>query len=534
MGTTDDLPAAAGEPPLLRVRGLSKTFPGMRALHAVDLDVASGEIVAVVGQNGSGKSTLVKVLAGVHQPDAGGHVEVRGRDGGWVTGVAAHRELHIIHQDLGLVPTLSAVENLDIGQAYGGRVLRAVRFRQEQRRAEQMLARFGVSFDVTTPVSGLTASARTIVAIARALDGWRRPDHVLVLDEPTAALHGDEVGRLFEAVRRVAAAGAGILFISHRLDEVLDLADRIVVLRDGHKVADLPGTDIDHPALVRLIVGRDVAATRFAGDAHSALGAEPALEVEGLTGGAVVGVDLSVHPGEVVGVTGILGSGREELAGLISGSAAPAAGQVRVAGRPLRLGDPRSAVRAGLGFVPADRRAAGAVMTMSVRENLTLPLLRPLRRAFGRLDGRAERAEAHRWVAEVGLRPPEPERRLELFSGGNQQKVVLAKWLRNQPRVLLLDEPTQGVDVGAQASIYELVRSAADRGAAVLVTSSDTKELSMLCDRVLVLRDGRLVGEVPRRDLSEARLVLESLGLDDAASQELFGHTPEDSDVASW
>ncbi|MGY1815520.1 sugar ABC transporter ATP-binding protein [Blastococcus sp. SYSU D00820] len=530
-GGTPGTPATpVADEPLLRVRGLSKTFPGLRALDAVDLDVYPGEVVAVVGQNGSGKSTLVKVLAGLHDPDPGARIELRGPGGALAGGPAAHGELHFIHQDLGLVPMLSTVENLDLGRSHGLRTLAAVRGAQERRRAQELIARFGASFPVDVPVSELTASERTIVAIARALDGWSRPDNVLVLDEPTASLHGEEVGRLFEAVRRVAAAGAGVVFISHRLDEVIDLADRVVVLRDGRKVADVPVAGLDRAGLVRLIIGRDVAERQFARGGPAA-SSQPALEVSGLTGATVHGVDLTLYPGEVVGVTGILGSGREQLCSLLFGSTASWAGEVRVAGRPLRRGDPRAAIRTGMGFVPADRRVAGAVMTMNARENLTLPRLSSLRRRSGRLDGRAERAEARHWASEVGLRPAEPERRLELFSGGNQQKVVLAKWLRNEPPVLLLDEPTQGVDVGAQASIYQLIRLAADRGSAVLVTSSDTKELAALCDRVLVFREGRLVNELPREELSETRLVMESLGIENAAAEALFGQGSEDRDV---
>jgi ABC-type sugar transport system ATPase subunit len=488
---------------LLKVRGLSKTFPGLRALDDIELNVAAGEIVAVVGQNGSGKSTLVKILDGFHQPDPGAVIE--------------HGELRVIHQDLGLVGMLNTVENLDLSRRHGLGGLRPVRTRAEAERAAELTAGFGASFDVRVPVSDLTASERAVVAIARALDGWTRSDQVLVLDEPTAALHREEVGRLFEAVRRVAQRGAGIVFISHRLDEVLSLAHRIVVLRDGRKVADVPVGDVDPAALARMMTGSEVAEVQAIRLTRAQLGqrlaSDPALQVRGLAGPAVRHIDLNVHVGEIVGVTGLLGSGREQLAGLIFGALAPAAGELRVAGAGFRTGRPAEAIQAGVGFVPADRRAAGAIMAMSARENLTLPRLSPLRRHFGRLDGRAERAEAGQWAERVGLRPPAPERPLELFSGGNQQKVVLAKWLRIAPRVLLLDEPTQGVDVGAKASIYELLRQAAAEGAGVLVSSSDTKELTVLCDRVLVLREGRVAAELAGDEVSESRLVMESLGL---------------------
>jgi ribose transport system ATP-binding protein len=298
--------------------------------------------------------------------------------------------------------------------------------------------------------------------------------------------------------------------VSHRLDEVMDLADRVVVLRDGRVVADTPVTELNHNELVRLIVGAalEEAAPRERSDAG-----ERALHVRALRGGAVRGLDLDVRAGEVVGISGILGSGREHLAALLFGALPRTAGDVSVGGAALASGDPRRAIAAGVAYVPGDRQADGAVMTMCARENVTLPDLRRLRRRFGWLDARAERREVATWVARIALRPADPERPLELFSGGNQQKVVLAKWLRNEPRVLLLDEPTQGVDVGAKAAIYELVRDAAAHGAAVLIASSDTAELASVCDRVVVLRDGEARAEVKGRDLTEERLVVEGLGL---------------------
>lgn len=492
---------------LLEAHSISKTFPGLRALDDVSLTVASGEIVAVVGQNGSGKSTLVKVLAGVHRAD--GQIRVRGAGGVVLTGKAALAALHFIHQDLGLVATLTTVENLDLGRRLGARAWAPAR-RAERRRARDLIAEFGASFDVTVPVAELSAAQRTIVAIARALDGWSHPRNVLVLDEPTAALHGQEVGQLFGAVRRVAERGAGVVFISHRLDEVVDLADRVVTLRDGRVVATAARGAFDADELVRMIAGREVASLHAR--EHTGHG-DPILEARGVAGARVAPLDLDLRPGEVVGVTGLVGSGSEQLAAILFGAVARTTGTVAVAGHELSPGDPSSAIANGVAYLPADRHSTGAVMTMNARENLTLPRLRPLRRALGRLDGRSERREAARWLADVDVRPAQPERALAQFSGGNQQKVLLAKWLRTEPSVLLLDEPTQGVDVGAKVAIYELISQAARGGAAVLVSSSEAKELTLLCDRVLVLRDGRLVAEVARGELTEARLLREALGL---------------------
>jgi len=496
-------------PPLLRVSGMSKTFPGLKALDDVSLAVHPGEVVAVLGHNGSGKSTLVKILAGVYQADPNSVVEVRNAEGQLVSGPSARAELHFIHQDLGLADILSTVENLGLGHTPRGRGLAPVRGAAERRHARELISRFGASFDVTVPVGKLSPAQRAIVAIARALDGWSRPDNVLVLDEPTTALHGDEVHVLFQAVRRVAASGAGVVFISHRLDEVLELADRVVVLRDGRVVAEELTTRLDHEAIVTLIAGREVADVDAAGDSGPG---EPVLSVAGLRGEEVADFSLTLRAGEIVGVGGILGSGREQLGPMLFGTAYRVAGRVEVGGEELVAGDPRAAIEAGMGYVPADRRRGGAVMEMSVRENLTMPAMSPFRRAFGRLDGRAERAETRTWIHTVSLRPPNPELPLKLLSGGNQQKIVLAKWLR------VLDDPTQGVDVGAKAAIYELILTAKRQGTGVLLCSSDTKELVALCDRVLVLKEGRVVSEVPRDELSEARLVRDELNLQEAPS----------------
>jgi ribose transport system ATP-binding protein len=494
----------------LRIAGLSKSFPGLKALDDVSFTVGAGEIVAVVGHNGSGKSTLVKILADVYQPDPGATIEVRDASGELLDRGAAREGLHFIHQDLGLINMLSTVENMGLGRSASGRGLGPVRPAAERDWARRLIARFGARFDPTVPVGQLSPAERAIVAIARAMDGWTRNENVLVLDEPTAAFHGDEVEVLFGAVRQVAAAGAGVVFISHRLDEVLGLADRVVALRDGRIVADQPAASLDHETMVQLIAGRAVAELDVARDSQRE---SCVLRVSEVEGEEVRDVSFELAAGEIVGVSGILGSGREELAGLLFGATHRVRGTVEVMGEDLMSDNTVAAIDAGMGYVPADRRRGGAVMEMTVRENLTLPLLRPLRRRMWRLDERAERSETRRWMSTVALRPPDPQQALKLFSGGNQQKVVLAKWLRTQPRVLLLDEPTQGVDVGAKAAIYELIVAAAEAGTGVLLCSSDTKELVTLCDRVLVLEEGRVRSDIPRRDLTESRLVRAELGL---------------------
>ena len=499
---------------LLRVTGITKTFPGLRALDQVGLQVHSNEVVAVVGQNGSGKSSLVKVLANVYQADSG-TVEVRGPDGTFLTGSAACSELHFIHQDLGLIPTLNTIENLDLGTTAKRSKLLPFKRRDEVETATELMAQFGAHFDVTVPVSELSQAERTIVTIARAMSGWTRSDKVLVLDEPTASLHGDEVGRLFHAIRQVKRRGAGIMFISHRLDEVMDLADRVIALRDGRVVADYRAGEFDHDALIQVIAGRKLVEARVE---RTSQPGGVVLDVTDISGATVVSASVQVRAAEIVGVTGILGSGREHLGELIFGSVPKTGGVLTVKGRRLRGSKPLRSIRADIALVPGDRKAKGAVLGMTVTENMTLARLSSLRGRAGQLLKSAERAEVRRWIGRVDLRPPTPDLVMGLLSGGNQQKVVLAKWLRNRPSVLILDEPTQGVDVSAKAAIYELVTQTADGGTAVLMLSSDTKELTMCCDRVLVMRDGVIAAEVTGDDLTEAHLVAESLGLNDSTN----------------
>jgi ABC-type sugar transport system ATPase subunit len=491
---------------LVRIRHLSKSFPGLKALDDVSIDVSSGEIVALVGQNGSGKSTLVKVLAGVHQPDPGAEIVLAGEDGDGDV-----YSLHFIHQDLALIGQLSTIENLYLTQATGPAAVAPTSVRGEQHHAEALVAGFGGDFDVRAPVDTLTAAERTIVAIARALDGWDHDRNVLILDEPTASLHGDEVEKLFTAVRRVAERGAGVVFISHRLDEVIELADRVTCLRDGRLVANVERGGYNYDDLVTLITGKALSAGEI-GPPSRRLG-EPVLRARSISGPTITNLDLELRAGEILGVSGVLGSGREHVAGVLFGATPGEVGSLEVAGKVLAMPDPRLAISAGLAYVPGDRRRLGAVMALTARENMTLPRLGTLRRRLTRwLDQGEERAEVSRWIDRVEVRPADPERALELFSGGNQQKIVLAKWLRNEPKVLLLDEPTQGVDVGAKAGIYDLIANSAAAGAGVLVCSSDAKELATICDRVLVMRDGSRVAEMNRVGLSEAVLVRAGLG----------------------
>jgi len=519
----EESPERGGPPAGLRIRGLSKTFPGVTALDDVGLDVRLGQVVALVGQNGSGKSTLVKVLAGLYEPDPGSEVVID-VDGTARTIDHARDRIHFIHQDLGLIPALSTVENLALGRRWSAAHLGPSRPRAEREAAEALIDRFGIRFDVRLPVANLSAAERAIVAIARALKDCSGTSNILVLDEPTAALGGREVNRLFDAVRRLADDGNGVIFISHHLSEVMELADRVVALRDGRVVADRRNADIDYAELVAMIVGKTQtpAQSEEARLADGGIDSEsPALKVSALSSGALRELTFEVNHGEIVGVSGVLGSGREHVCSALYG-ARSRDGSIEVASHALRP-SPRTAIRRRLLFVPADRRRHGAVMTMTARENLTLPMMANRLGWIAPLRARQEKSEAARWARKIALKPMTIDLPLQLFSGGNQQKVVVARWLRMQPTVLLLDEPTQGVDIGGQASIYALIRQAAFGGAAVIVSSADARELAELCDRVLVLRNGRVARELTGAGLTETELLREGLNLTRADSNELFG-----------
>jgi ribose transport system ATP-binding protein len=506
----------------LSVRGLSKTFVGQRALVDVDLDVAPGEIRALVGENGCGKSTLIKILAGFHEPDAGAAVSVAGEPlalGQPGAGEAAG--LRFVHQDLGLVAGLDGVDNLALGRGYRARRAGLIDWAGERRAAQAALRRLGYEIDLRTPVGRLTISERTAVAVARALrgsvggkpaqaqrDGDPGAATMLVLDEPTANLPAAEAARLFALVRSVRDSGVSVLFVSHHFDEVFALADTVTVLRDGRVVATRPVAGLTEPELVELVIGRPL-------ELHEDLGlrsarADTVLSASGLRGQVVAGVDLDLHAGEVLGVAGITGSGREELAGMLFGGL-PRTGTVSVAGDVVPPRRPDRAIAAGMGLVPAERHANAAFLAASLRENVTLVDVRR-NVVAGLLRHRRERSDVAHWLERLQVRPARSETAMAALSGGNQQKVVLARWLRQEPRVLVLDDPTQGVDVGAKAEIHGLIDEAAANGTAVLVLSSDHEELARLCHRVLVLRSGVVADELRPPALTAERLTAGTIG----------------------
>lgn len=507
----------------LDIRGIGKTFGDSQALKDVDLRINAGSIHALLGQNGSGKSTLIKVLSGYHAADPGTQVFYNGEevDVDAAAGASWRRHLRFVHQDLALVETLSAVENLALERGFSTGFLGRIRWRAERRRARDLMARIGVQLDVTKPIAALSPAERTMVAIARALQDWDDSQYtVLVLDEPTASLARDEADRLYAAVAGIAARGAGVLLVTHHLDEVLRVADRFTVLRNGSAVATGPVADVDVSRLVELIIGRSVERLYCE---HPPPSGGVVLRVESLQAGALGPLSFEVKAGEVLGFAGVDGSGREAVAAFLSGARGIEAGVIRVNGRAVPSGDVRAAMREGMVLLPAERKLKGIVAESSVRENLLISRYADLRRgwrsAFA-IRRRSELGVVKHWLDVLEVRPSAPEAAIGTFSGGNQQKVVLARVLRLAPKVLLLDEPTQGVDVGARAKIYERIAEAARGGAAIVLCSSTDEELANECDRVMVLRAGRVAAALSGAELTEDAITAECLRPREAARAE--------------
>jgi ribose transport system ATP-binding protein len=485
--------------------GITKSFPGVRALDGVDLDVRAGEVHCLLGQNGAGKSTLIKVLAGAHQPDEG-EITWRGEAVRLKSPTAAMAfGIATIYQELDLVEDLSVTENVHLGHetATAG----FVRPRAAREATARLLARLGhPEIGPDTPVRRLSAAARQIISMARALSHDVR---LIVMDEPSAVLDPDEVDNLFRIVAGLTADGVAVVYISHRLEEIRRIGDRVTVLKDGRAVArGLPARSTPTRDIVSLMTGRDAEHAfprRSSGPPPPS--ERPVLKVEGLArDGEFAPVDLEVRPGEIVGLAGLVGSGRSEILETIYGARRPTAGRVLVDGRPLRPGSVTAAVRAGLGLAPEERKAQGLLMLDSVTRNVSVSSLHRFSR-LGWLDRGRERAAARRHTRDLSLRPDDPDRPVRTLSGGNQQKAVLARWLLRGCRVLLLDEPTRGVDVGARAELYAVIRRLADDGVAVLLVSSEIPEVLGLADRVLVLREGRVVHTAPTRELDEHRIL---------------------------
>ena len=488
--------------PALAAVGVSKRFGVVQALHDVTLSVRPSEILALVGENGAGKSTLVRIFEGVYRPDQGA-LKVGGAPQAFRSPSDAHAlGIRVIHQEPDIVPDLSIAENLFLGdfrRIHGVFLDRA----DLERRTREMLARFGLERDLRPWVRAgdLGPSQRQLMEIMRAL---RRGLRVLALDEPTSSLTEEEAQRLFQVVRRLRDDdGVGVIYISHRMREVRDLADRVAVLRDGRLVAERPTAEFPEAEIIQAMVGRPIADLYERGARRRG---EVALSVRGLTTKRVTDVTFDVHSGEVVGLAGLVGAGRSELAEAIFGHVRMLAGSVAVRGLPIRLKSPADAIAAGIGFAPEDRKSQALLLMRSVKDNISLAVPDLISR-FDFVNFGAERRIAAEFVDRLRIRTPSLDAAVSNLSGGNQQKVVLGRWLARRPKVLILDEPTKGIDVGAKAEIYRLIADLARQGIALLVISSEMPELLRMADRILVMAGGRLVAELDREAASEERIL---------------------------
>jgi ribose transport system ATP-binding protein len=485
---------SADTPPLLSMSAISKSFPGVRALDGVSLDLRAGEVHALVGENGAGKSTLIKVLSGAHRPDTG-TIHIKGArvriDGPLV---ARQAGIAVIYQEFNLVPSLSARDNLFLGREAG--ICGWLSLGRERRAARGLFERLGVVLDPETPVRELSIAQQQIVEIARALAVSAR---IVVMDEPTAALTPPEVEKLFTIIRELKAQGIGIVYISHRLEEVFAIADRVTVLRDGRQVATSPIGAVSRDRLIEQMVGRQLE-SEFP-KRTSVVGEARLVVTELRRGRKVRGVSFALQRGEVLALTGLVGAGRTETARLVFGADRADGGVIELDGERLDIRNPRDAIRHGICLLTEDRKAQGLVLGHSVRENFALPNLSQLS-WLGFIRGRQEQTALARYVGELRIKLSNGEQAAQTLSGGNQQKVVLAKWLERDSRVLIFDEPTRGVDVGAKVEIYQLINRLAEQGKAILLISSELPEVLGMADRILVMHEGRITGEI--RDVAHA------------------------------
>ena len=486
--------------PLLSLHGAVKTFGPVVALADGTVELRRGEIHALVGENGAGKSTLVKILAGLHHPDAGDFVV----DGQPVSfrSVADSKAagISVIYQEPTLFPDLTVAENIFVGRQPRGRfglISRAAM----RRAATELFERLGVPIDPDRPAEGLSIADQQIIEIAKAISIDAK---ILIMDEPTAALSGVEVDRLFGVARSLRDSGTGILFISHRFDEIFALTDRITVMRDGRYIRTHDTDSATTEQIVREMVGRDI--DQLFPKEEATIG-EVVLDVAGLTReGVFRDVSLQVRAGEIVGLAGLVGAGRTEVARAVFGIDPYDAGRVHLLGKRLAPGNPQAAIDAGIGFVPEDRRKQGLVMDLSVGRNLTLTLRNSLSR-LGIIDHRAERRATNEWSSRLQVKTGSPDFAVSTLSGGNQQKVVLAKWLATDPRLLIVDEPTRGIDVGTKAEVHRLISDLAGRGIAILMISSELPEVLGMADRVVVMREGRVAAQLDRAEATPERVM---------------------------
>jgi simple sugar transport system ATP-binding protein len=486
----------------LELTGISKKFGGVQALRDVDMTIVQGEVHCLVGENGSGKSTLIKIVSGVQPPEPGGRIVIAGREYSSLTPTESTRAgIQVIYQDLSLFPNLTVAENIAVGKHLGA--LHLVNWNAIRTTAAEAMRRIGISLDLDAKVEDLTIANRQLVAICRALAADAK---LLIMDEPTASLTRTEVNSLLSLVRELKAKGICIVFVSHRLDEVLEVAERVTVLRDGQKVGTFAAKDVNDKKLAVLMTGKEFSYDLKAVD----LSGKPiVLAVEKLTrGGEYEDVSFELRAGEILGITGLLGSGRTELALSLFGMTRPDSGAIRMDGKPISLRSNQDAIEAGIAYVSEDRLTLGLVLDQSIASNATVTVLQKLAGAFGLIDPKNRQSMVDRWVKDLSIKVSDTENQVRTLSGGNQQRVVLAKWMARKPRVLILDSPTVGVDVSAKDGIYEIVKRLAEEGVAVLMISDEIPEVLYHSHRILVMRSGKITGAHVPTQTSEHDLMV--------------------------
>jgi len=485
----------------LRLHKVSKSFGGVQALKQVDFEVRAGEVHCLAGENGCGKSTLIKVVTGVHQPEQTGLIELFGEAVERITPVQARqRGVSVIWQDLALFPHMSVAENIAFDDLVGLQP-RSVRYREMVERSGEVLSRLGVTMDLAAPLNDLPIAQRQVVAIARALMNDAR---LIFMDEPTASLTQSETDRLLDIVRKLSAAGVAIVFVSHRLAEVLDIAERVTVVRDGNLVGVYPTEGMTQARLGELMTGHLIEHEVVARDLPDT---DVVFEAKGLSRqGEFADVSFDIRAGEVLGLTGLIGAGRTELAHVMMGLRPADTGEMRLEGASYRPGSIRDAIRRGLAYVSEDRLSLGLLQKQSIADNTVISILQKLTTATGLISDRDKAATVNHWIRELGVKIGAPEDAISTLSGGNQQKVVLAKWLATEPRLLILDSPTVGVDVGARAGIFRIVRALAEEGLAILLISDEVTEVMYHSDRILHMADGRIRQTYDPRDITVPQL----------------------------
>jgi rhamnose transport system ATP-binding protein len=491
--------------PIMQLRGVSKSFGMTHALTDLSLDLHAGEVHALVGENGAGKSTMIKIMTGIHQPTAG-QILVDGAVRA-IHGPQAARELGVaaIYQEPMVFPDLDVTENIFISARNEGLLRRPAR---QSARARELIARIGMDFDVDQVASGLTLAEQQAVEIARALSEDVR---VLIMDEPTASLSAHEAGRLRRIATSLAAEGVAVVYISHRLEEIFEIADRVTVIRDGGHISTRPVAEVTSEGMIAEMVGREVG--NYLTKAIGTATAEVVLEAEGLTrDGVFEDISFDLHRGEILCMAGLVGARRTDVALALFGVAPATRGTIRMAGRALTIARPKDAMDAGIAYVSEDRRKLGLAMPMSIRANVSVATLGEFLGRWGLLDTTRERAVAEAFRKRLNIRTPDVEVPVGTLSGGNQQKVMLAKWLNMKPDILIFDEPTRGIDVGAKAEVHDLIREFVAGGGAALVISSDLPEVLALGDRILVMREGRQMGIVRSEEASQERIMVLATG----------------------